>query len=40
VDKLGTDHQGSTDYDYLEWRGWYNVLRLAIVLAIVIVISR
>jgi hypothetical protein len=33
------DYENSKDSMYLEWRWWHNVLGVAIILAIVIVIS-
>ena len=41
VRSVANGYENTTDdYDYPEWRWWYNVLGLAVVLAISILISR
>jgi len=39
VRSMASSYESSTDYDYPEWRWWYNMLGLAIVLATSILIS-
>ena len=36
---MASSYENSTDYDHPEWRWWHNVLGLAIILAIIFVIS-
>jgi hypothetical protein len=40
VRSVANGYESSTNYDYPEWRWWFNVLGVAIVLAISILISR